>query len=344
MTASFATCGERELPEHPLTATVGFIANPHAGKDIRRLVAHASPTSDVAKMGIMRRAALGAVAGGATRLVVAPDGHRLAERAVDDLGVEVRVDLLDEPVTGTSDDTIAMAGRMAKEDAGAVIVLGGDGTSRDVAKGWLDVTLMPVSTGTNNVFPRLVEGTVAGLAAGLVASGAVPRAHATYQADVIHVSFDDGSDDELALVDVALVDGHFIGARAVWDMRELREVVACIAEPSNVGLSALAAQLHPVHRHEPGGVHVRLGQGRSVTAALAPGMFVAAGVQSSRLLADGESVQFTGPGVMAFDGERDRVLASGVTATLTIRRDGPHVIEVDRTLTAAARAHHFERS
>ena len=327
-----------------MTATVGIIANPHAGKDIRRLVAHASPTSDMAKIGIMRRAALGAIAGGATRLVVAPDGHRLAERAVDQLGSDVLVEVLDEPVSGSSWDTIAMASRMAKQDAGAVVVLGGDGTNRDVAKGWLDVPLMPISTGTNNVFPRLVEGTVAGLAAALVATGAVPRSHATHQADVIHVVFDDGTQDELALVDVALVSGHFVGARAVWDVDELCDVVACIAEPSSVGLSALAAQIHPVHRHEPGGVHVRVGPGRTVTAALAPGMFVTANYSSARLLGYDDPVHLKGPGVLAFDGERDRVLADGVTATLMIRRDGPHVIDVDRTLMAAARARHFEGS
>ena len=325
-------------------ATVGIVANPHAGKDIRRLVAHASPTSDMAKIGIMRRAALGAVAGGATRLVIAPDGHRLAERAIDDLGVEVDIDVLDERVTGKSADTIAMAVRMAKEDVGAIIVLGGDGTSRDIAKGWLDATVMPISTGTNNVFPRLVEGTVAGLAAGLVAAGTVPMSHATRRADVIHVVFDDGSEDELALVDLALVAGRFVGARAVWDVSQLREVLACIAEPSTVGLSALAAQLFPVHRHEPGGVHVRVGPGRTVTAALAPGVFVDATYSSAALVAEGEPVVLHGPGVLAFDGERDRVLAGGTSATAVIRRDGPHVIEADRTLTAAARARHFERS
>ena len=54
-----------------------------------------------------------------------------------------------------------------------MLTLGGDGTNRAFALGWRDAPLLPISTGTNNVFPRFVEATVAGAAAGLVASGAV---------------------------------------------------------------------------------------------------------------------------------------------------------------------------
>ena len=69
-----------------------------------------------------------------------------------------------------------------------VIVVGGDGTSRDVAKGWLDAPLLAVSTGTNNVFPVWTEATSVGTAAGLVASGQVPMATAARRAKVLHVS------------------------------------------------------------------------------------------------------------------------------------------------------------
>ena len=51
-------------------------------------------------------------------------------------------------------------------------------------------------------------------------------------------------------LDVALVDGSFIGSRAVWEPSRLRELVACIAEPASVGLSAIAGLVHPLHRYE----------------------------------------------------------------------------------------------
>ena len=55
---------------------------------------------------------------------------------------------------------------MREAGCGALVVLGGDGTQRAVAKAWRDAPLVPLSTGTNNVFPLHVEATAAGLAAG----------------------------------------------------------------------------------------------------------------------------------------------------------------------------------
>ena len=332
-----------------------MIANPHAGKDIRRLVAHASPTSDAAKIGMIRRAVVGAVEGGASRILLAPDKHSLTERAVMDLDLDgdVRVQVLDEPFVGRSADTSAMASRMAKEDAGAVIVLGGDGTNRDVAKGWLDAPVMPISTGTNNVFPRLVEATLAGLAAGLVASGAVAPARAGDHADVIHVSVDDG-DDDLALVDLALLAARFTGSRAVWHPDQLRAVLACIAEPASVGLSAIPALIAPLGRTDPGGVLVRFvspdqrgaaepAPYRTVRAPVAPGMFADVHWSWIEHVPEGAPIDLVGPGVLSFDGERDRVLAAGAVARAVVRRDGPFVIDPRRAIAAAGAARYFER-
>ena len=331
--------------------TVGIITNPAAGKDIRRLVAHASPTSDAAKMGVVRRAVMGAIDGGATRILVAPDRHNLSTRAVQgldfDTGRSVVIEVLDEPAHGWSGDTIAMASRLAKEGADTVIVLGGDGTQRDVAKGWLDVALVAISTGTNNVFPRSVDATLAGLAAGLVAAGVVELSQVSHRAKVAHVRFDDGSNDDLALVDLVLMDGQFTGSRAVWDPRSLRALIACIAEPATVGLSSIAGLLHPVDRRSPGGVHVIFGGAHEsgvVRAPLAPGLFFDVLYSSVMALDEGSPIVLTGPGVLSFDGERDRVLASGAVATAEIRADGPYVIDVDATIAAAASTNHFHHT
>jgi hypothetical protein len=40
--------------------------------------------------------------------------------------------------------------------------------------------------------------------------------------------------------------------------------------------------------------------------------------------------------VVAFDGDRDRTLASGESAIATVTRDGPFVINVERCMRAAA--------
>jgi ATP-NAD kinase N-terminal domain len=324
------------------SGTVGIIANPLAGKDVRRLISSASAVSDSSKIGIVRRAVVAALDGGVARVLVAPDCRSVSERAVDGLN-DSRVEMIDEVTYGLPSDTVVMARHFEAAGTAALIVLGGDGTHRDVAKGWLTAPMVSISTGTNNVFPRFTEATLAGTAAALVATGAVPLAHAARQASVIHLVFGDGESD-LALVDVALVEGTFIGSRAVWDPGRLRELVACIAEPASVGLSAIAGLVHPIHRYEPGGVHLTFGAGGAIVRApIAPGSFVDVPVRLTQLLADGDSVSFTGPGVLSFDGERDRVILANETAMAIIDRTGPMVIDVDRVIDAAARAGHFLR-
>jgi predicted polyphosphate/ATP-dependent NAD kinase len=330
-----------------MSGTVGIIANPAAGKDIRRLVAHASPTSDAAKIGVVRRAVLGAIDAGATRIVVAPDRHNLSTRAIEGLSFDanVTIEVIDEETYGIRADTTAMAMGMAKRNVDALIVLGGDGTHRDVAKGWLDAPIVAVSTGTNNVFPRSVDATLAGVAAGLVASGRVPFTDVAFRAKVLHVQMGDGSPDDLALVDLALTSGQFIGSRAVWDPMTLRAVVACIAEPASVGLSAVAGLLHPLDRRIPGAVCVLMdgpdAAVGSVRAPLAPGLFFDVGYTSVALVDD--CTVLRGPGVLSFDGERDRLLAEGATAMVCVRTDGPWVIDVDQCVRVAAQSHVFER-
>ncbi len=67
------------------SSAVGIIVNPNAGKDIRRLTSASGQTSDAVKIGIMRRAAVGALEMGADRILFSSDTHHLAERAVEGL-------------------------------------------------------------------------------------------------------------------------------------------------------------------------------------------------------------------------------------------------------------------
>lgn len=337
-------------------ATVGIIANPAAGKDIRRLVTAASPVSDMAKIGIIRRAATGAIEGGASRLLVADDRHALARRALKDIatdrqGPTVEVSVLDLPLLSSSRDSQRAAAAMADAEVDVVIVLGGDGTHRDVAKGWRDAPMVAISTGTNNVFPRSVEATVAGHAAGLVASRTVPLSDVTDTAAVIDVELtaaDGHTRTDLGLVDVALTEGAFVGSRAVWNVAVLRELVTAIAEPTAVGLSAIAAAVAPSDRNETAGVHLRFpcaapeGAGRQsksprstvVRCAIAPGSYTNIEIADHRRLEPTDEVVLRGPGVLSFDGERDIVMGEGDKARVWISRNGPRVIDVARVMSA----------
>jgi len=57
------------VADAPGGAPIGIIANPASGKDIRRLVAHASVFDNDEKSSIVRRVILGAHAAGARRFL-----------------------------------------------------------------------------------------------------------------------------------------------------------------------------------------------------------------------------------------------------------------------------------
>ncbi|MDY7040901.1 MAG: NAD(+)/NADH kinase, partial [Chloroflexota bacterium] len=152
---------------------VGIIANPASGKDIRRLVAHGSVFNNREKVNIVRRVLLGLEAAGVDEVLFMPDYFGIGLRAVEGLKLSMRTSLLEMHSRGTQEDSTEAAARLHEMQVGCIVTLGGDGTNRVVAKGCGDIPLMPISTGTNNVFPEMVEGTIAGMAAGVVASGIV---------------------------------------------------------------------------------------------------------------------------------------------------------------------------
>src|SRR5205823_11598999 len=130
---------------------------------------------------------------------------------------------LEMPVLGTSADSTRAAQQLAALGAGCIITLGGDGTNRAVARGCGAVPLVPISTGTNNVFPTFLEGTIAGMAAGLVASG-MRDERAVQRAPRLEVRVN-GVVVESALVDVVVSSLLFVVTRAIWDLATVREVV-----------------------------------------------------------------------------------------------------------------------
>jgi hypothetical protein len=152
----------------------------------------------------------------------------------------------------------------------------------------------------------------------------------------VHVEVE-GERDDLALIDAVLLDETFVGARAMWDVHRVRTLVLTRADPAVVGMSAIGGLLHPVPDSVEGGLLVEIGGGAiRVVAPIAPGLFLPVDVRSVRPLALDETVEVTGPGVLALDGERERRLTSGQRVRLAVRRDGPRLIDVAQTLRLAA--------
>ena len=124
---------------------------------------------------MVRRLILGLEQAGVTRILYMPDYYATIPRALNAISPSIPVEAVEMPIRNSQTDTITAAGIMETLGVETIIVLGGDGTSRAACKGTLAIPIMPLSTGTNNVFPFMGEATVAGLAAGLVAVGRLPR-------------------------------------------------------------------------------------------------------------------------------------------------------------------------
>lgn len=321
---------------------VGIIANPASGKDIRRLVAYGSVFDNQEKVRILRRVLIGLAAVGVERICYMQDYFGIVDRALSQIDVMIPISALNFKLTGTQDDTIRAARIMESEGAACIVTLGGDGTNRAVVKGSASVPILPISTGTNNVFPDMVEGTIAGLAAGLVARNLVPLAEVALSHTKLEVIID-GKMVDLALVDAVVYDGIFVGSRAVWDMDKVQTIFLNRGEPENIGISSIGGQIHPIRPEDPLGLCLELGGNkRAVTAAVAPGMIRKVRVSKQSVMQIGEeySIHYT-PTVLALDGEREVEVHKGQEAAIRLGIAGPTVVNVTRTMNAAMKRNIF---
>jgi len=327
--------------------TVGIVANPASGRDVRRLVAHGSVFSIAEKCNMIVRllAALGST--GVERTLIAPDRGGIAERLrrATDVGtlseLSTQAVFLDIPVEDGPIDTVRAIERMVALGVSAIVVLGGDGTQRLAARACGETPILALSTGTNNVFPEVREATVAGLAAGLVATGRVTAADATVRNKTLWVELKGGR-QEIAVVDVSICSDAWLGARAVWRPESISQIFVAFAEADAIGLSSIAGLLHPVSRTEACGLRVDLAPLETARAILhapiAPGLVAPVGVEAVSELRPGErqAVRLV-QGTIALDGERELAFTAGDQVTVRLDRHGPLTIDVDKAMATAVR-------
>jgi predicted polyphosphate/ATP-dependent NAD kinase len=275
-----------------------------------------------------------------------PDTFGIGRQAVHDLqrnrpDLTAKVSLLDMEITGSGFDTTRAAHILCEAGAACILTLGGDGTARLAAKGCGSAPLLPVSTGTNNVLPQFIEGTVAGLAAGLFARHAGPgKDEMSYRSKRLDILVN-GKVVDMALVDVAAVSGQFVGSRAVWDTGTLRQLAVTQASPASIGLSAIVGLIQPVSPHEEYGIIVSIhpdGLGWKVLAPVGPGIITEIPVADLRTLSPNFAHPVTSerPLILALDGEREVMLQPGDNASVQLRMDGPWIVQLERVMERAS--------
>ncbi|HEV3423388.1 MAG TPA: NAD(+)/NADH kinase [Paraburkholderia sp.] len=337
----------------PSPITVGVIANPASGRDIRRLTSHASvfPTSEKANMVVRLLAGLGAL--GVERVLTLRDRTGVAAlllRALDTHAAIVEpqrwpeVEFIDQPITDSVADTHAGVAAMVREGVGLIAVLGGDGTHRAVAAHCGEVPLLTLSTGTNNAFPDLREATVAGLAGALVASGAVPAEVALTRNKRLVVRCVAGPNcgrEEIALVDVCVSRQRFVGARAVSEPADIETLFLTFAAPDGIGLSSIGGAWAPVERTASHGLHLCFAfngeAGVPLVAPIAPGRVEQVTMRTCERFEVGQWMPLhTGHGTLAFDGEREIELERDDRYEISLDWSGPLTVDVERTLRYSA--------
>jgi len=318
---------------------VGIIANPASGKDIRRLVAYASIMDNNEKTNQLRRIILGIDATGIDEILIMPDYYGLGQRALDGIGrkkLNAKVSIMDMPTTYTSEDSTRAAGLMAEQGVDCIVTLGGDGTNRDVAKESRNIPLVPVATGTNNVFPMMVEATTAGIAAGIIARKLV-NGRDTVKIHKRLVIVKDGREIDMALIDAVVLNQLFVGARAIWELPEVKQIICTRAEPTNMGITSIGGNLHPIGPDDKQGIYLKLGNSNiKVKAAVLPGVIGEVGIEDWKLLELGDEVSVNHkPSVIALDGEREIMVKDSDNIKVRLQDDGPLVVDIEKTIGAA---------
>ena len=326
---------------------VGIIANPASGKDIRRLVSQATVFSNYDKTGVVKRVILGLDSTGVDEILIMPDTYGLGFRALEGLDhhhVSSKITILDFEIEGTQDVSILAAHLMKESKVDCIITLGGDGTNRVVSKACGDVPLIPISTGTNNVFPVMTEGTTAGMAAGILARKVVDESQVTTTVKKLEL-LSSGEKIDLALVDAVTVTEAFIGARALWDPRSVREIFLTQSELGSIGMSSIGAVLQSVKAEDRFGLLIELGPGgEKIQAPIAPGLITEVEVKSHRLLQPGEKIPVTASAsIVALDGEREVEINAKDRLELSLSLDGPRVGDIQKILHAAREKGFFRR-
>jgi predicted polyphosphate/ATP-dependent NAD kinase len=328
---------------------VGIIANPESGKDIRRLVSHAIVASNQQKVNVVCRLLLSLSAMGVEQVTIMPEYYGIGMRALHELRDQPNVlaitSLMDMPSQDNEQDSRRAAQQLREADASCIIVLGGDGTCRIVASGCGEIPLIPISTGTNNVVPYFVEGTIAGLAGGYIdRHPEIATGLFCYRHKYLVVTIN-GQERERALVDVALVASNFVGSRAIWQPKLLRQVFVTRAQPATIGLSSLIGMLQPVGRDYPQGAWALINDGslRKVLAPIVPGNLEEVYVGEIYALQESNPQQILPdrPVVLALDGEREIVLLPGDSAEVTLHLDGPWIVDIEKILALAVRQNTF---
>ena len=322
-------------------SAIAICVNPMSGRDVRRLAARATNVTHEAKRDIIARVAAGADSIGVSEIYIVDEPFRIASMALEWMPLKAKVIKLGIELHHDASDTERAVRAFVREGVEVIVSLGGDGTNRIIARSGPQLNLIALSTGTNNVFPSMVEPTTAGIVAALAAMERFPddaAARIRNRAKVLRTDFSDGIRD-IALIDVVQLRDDYVGNLLPYDEAKLKKILLTRALPDTVGMSPVGGLISVVEEKDDCGLLVEVGEigasEISVRVPLSPGFFKEVAIADSRIIDLGETVTFEGEGILALDGDREHKLGNKRSVSVTIRRDGLWVYDVGAAMRYA---------
>lgn len=191
-------------------------------------------------------------------------------------------------------------------------------------KGLDETPILPVSTGTNNVYPTLTEGTGRRVWLPLRRAILGPSENCRIRDKRIEISIN-GRFADIALVDAVITADLWVGAKAIWDTGKLRRVIATRCHPASIGFSSVAGCVGVVRDTDDFGVGRRAGRHRRACSG-ARGSRRALPRETLPHRADAVgrplNIPLSEPCMIALDGERELRGRSGDVLTFTVTRRG----------------------
>jgi predicted polyphosphate/ATP-dependent NAD kinase len=312
---------------------IGFIANPEAGKDIRRIISDAFTFNNFEKLNIIKRILRVALESSETEFLFMPDSFGFGKYAQEEFGSKVNV--LPFLPDGESDTKIATK-LMNDADVCCIVTLGGDGTNRLVAKEAGNTPLIPVASGTNNAFPFMYDGTTIGMLLYAVSKIGILQDELDRQKRI--EIYQDAEFKDIALVDAAVIESDFLGSKAVFEVEKIKELFVTFSRRDTTGLSSIFSTSMPVERNAPMGGRCEIGDGfRHVLAPILPGKLVKIGVKTLEKIPLNTPYRIKYfPSIIAVDGERT-VKVNGGNFTVKVTENGPNIVNVGKVLERACK-------
>ena len=316
--------------------SVGIIVNPNSGKDIRRLVSNAFVVPQQYKSNELLKVYEGLMNEGVRKVFIMPDFSDVSRRARETYSNKIDTVILETKRLDEESTTIESAKKMDSLGLECVIIFGGDGTSRLVSNYLKNIPILAISTGTNNLFPENIDGTVAGIAVGKFVNSDNKKSFIN-KTKKIDIFFGEQYMDS-ALVDIAVTNIPYIGARAVWSMEPVSEIFINKVKPTGIGFSSIGFRLVKNLKSEES-IYIKISKNKNNSkikfqSPIAPGKIEEIFIDNWKLFKKSEINKIqTNKGTLALDGERRLEFSDKNKANIRINNNGPTCLKIGEILS-----------